>query len=412
MSSEPEVPIFSSKSDEQKVALLHAAPSKGDCPRKCSDRICGIRFSDPSLERNYGAYFVQGRRQVVSALSLTVVVFSVVVFLVQYSTWTSWQGKLPLVKYTDMFFWTKMISQLSLAIIFSVTGIVINVRGHSSWGPVSSAMISLFVAVSNLALLVSSFVGVKCYILVSTTCAVFSDGTACVPVDNVTIADFVDTWNEVVTSAISTNTASMMVAPVFALVFSAPMRTYLVCMAAFVVCIIVPNIAIVVTHNIQKLGFAEHERNLSKIATTNGIAIDLAYEIVSQCLQAAIILTISLHLSMNFDKLLRSGFLLRHVIQQERNDLSAKANPFAPNELERWFKAKQRTIQLENNPSQNSLRTKSVSSDSNFSWDLNPKDLRLGDTIASGTAGRVIAGAYNGLEVAIKVRPRDSPCAW
>ena len=49
-----------------------------------------------------------------------------------------------------------------------------------------------------------------------------------------------------------------------------------------------------------------------------------------------VVVVIILNISLNFDGLLRSAFLLRHAMQRERNDLATLANPFSPEELEKW----------------------------------------------------------------------------
>ena len=141
-------------------------------------------------------------------------------------------------------------------------------------------------------------------------------------------------------------------------------------------------------------------------------------------------------------------------MKRERNDLSSLANPFSPAELEKWFVllvvACVYSLQLScNHVSINVLSLlklcggpveivnqccrfscrydekqrgaveftdnaappnagEAFSSTPNmgpskFSWDLSAEDLVLQNTIAAGSSGTVMAGAYNGLQVAIKV---------
>lgn len=54
-------------------------------------------------------------------------------------------------------------------------------------------------------------------------------------------------------------------------------------------------------------------------------------------IRCVITFVILINFNVSFDQLLRLAFLHQETMQKQRNALNSKANPFSPQELERWY---------------------------------------------------------------------------
>ena len=390
--------------------------NSGKCvPNDCCEKA--MQFVDEDLERRYSHFYVVGRRKIVTAVCLTVGAFTLCLLVFQARSWHLWLQDAPEIPLLNFFFGLKAASQSILLIIFLSAAVTINADATTArWQSLSTAYLVTYAVVCQGLLLATSVVAFLCTTVTDGNCTTtrFEQSLGGCPQSlNETDSALLYLWDDVMSSTVKTNSASISLAPVFALAFAAPVRSYASVMVVQVLVIAIPNIVLVSYDVILKMISITSEGN-STVDFANEMYADLSYSAASSVLQVSIVMTICVNLMMNFDSLLRSAFLVRHVVQQERNDLNAKANPFAPRELEKWYKEKQRTYIMDADSvgASESHLAKVLIPDQyetkhpkqkKFSWDLNYQDLVLGDTIAVGAAGSVIAATYNGLDVAVKV---------
>lgn len=393
-------------------------------PNDCCEKA--MQFVDEDLERRYTHFYVVGRRKIVTAVCSTVAAFTLFLLVFQCRSWDLWHQDAPEIPLLDFFFGLKAASQLILLIVFFSAAVTINVKAATAqWQTLSTAYLVTYAIVCQGLLFATSFVAFLCTTVTEGNCTTtrFEQGFSSCPQSlNETDPALLYLWDDVMSSTVKTNSAAISLAPVFALAFAAPVRSYASVMVVQVLLVAIPDMVLVSYDLSLKMisiaGGGGGGNNSSSSSSTNfadEMYADISYGAASSLLQVSIVVTICVNLMMNFDSLLRSAFLVRHVVQQERNDLSAKANPFAPRELEKWYKEKQRTYlmdadsvgasdsHLEKVFVSDEYQTKKHPKQKKFSWDLNYQDLVLGDTIAAGAAGSVIAATYNGLDVAVKV---------
>eukprot|EP00750_Incisomonas_marina_P009086 INCI15801.2.p1 GENE.INCI15801.2~~INCI15801.2.p1 ORF type:complete len:555 (+),score=70.55 INCI15801.2:316-1980(+) len=132
------------------------------------------------------------------------------------------------------------------------------------------------------------------------------------------------------------SSVSALVAPLFAMIFDAPVDQFTVASLLFIV---VYNAAIV--------SWWQYQWELTTAGHFDIESFDHAVSLVHDAAQHVLVLGVAIYLSLQSNHLLRQAFLLRHLMQEERDeiamerdDMEALAKPFSPGELERWFTSK------------------------------------------------------------------------
>eukprot|EP00750_Incisomonas_marina_P018864 INCI3158.3.p1 GENE.INCI3158.3~~INCI3158.3.p1 ORF type:complete len:726 (-),score=102.65 INCI3158.3:70-2247(-) len=359
----------------------------------------GFTFVDAELEARYTQFVINGRRVAVTVISVLIALVEISLELLNESgigtTAVTWNGtKTPWNPYgTDLrtMFTLNLAAAFLVAIIFLATAVAINIPFfQEKWNICSALLASLFFLVYMPLILASSAVSAEQFYV--------SLGNTSVPEQQCFhgncsyIQEYTISLLYEVSQGVSANSVTMLLGPLYGLTFAASIRAYTTLMVVFIF-VLCPQI---VAHGWTLVGFRFVFPSLDTVD-------NVAYSITKQVVQNTVMFATLLTLNANFHKMLRSAFLLRHFMQRERNDMSSLANPFAPEELEKWYRAKQQDdipLRRIGGSTDGVMQTNKANK---FSWDLDSSEVTLGETLAAGAAGSVVAGVYNGLSVAVKV---------
>jgi hypothetical protein len=130
------------------------------------------RFKDPALERQYMAFFVTGRRFVLSCVSCVVLCFSSVLTILLIENWgnSPWLGGVPSANNPagldlTVYFGAKAAAHVAMLVVYATALITVNVRATQLRWDVVSYALSLFLVVVNMAVtLTSTSVGYREYV--------------------------------------------------------------------------------------------------------------------------------------------------------------------------------------------------------------------------------------------------------
>eukprot|EP00750_Incisomonas_marina_P009121 INCI15815.2.p1 GENE.INCI15815.2~~INCI15815.2.p1 ORF type:complete len:435 (+),score=62.54 INCI15815.2:203-1507(+) len=376
---------------DTRAALLDASgptpAAKWCCGR---DVRCVFVFADPQLERDYQYYLISSRRCFIWFCAAAAAGFSLdrVVFTALMMSDTLHQDASVNASAFVPFYALKLTSELLSLALSATAAVAVQFSSlRKKWDIVSKLETTMFAGVLLPLVVITSAVGYN-----------LSSGLVLDISNNVTQADLEAVALKLrIEQSISQNSNMLAIAPLMILIFSPPARWLSIMMWIIIVFALVPNAILP-----GLLGTAAIlEYNTSALLEADMLSTSLQF-----VWTATIVLVVCVRLALNFDATVRSTFLLRHLVEQERDDLSSLANPFAPQQLEKWYSDKQRSFLMKTSPSQRSrsshniVRTEALD---NQPWDLRCEDIELESTIAAGGAGSVIAATYNGFDVAVKV---------
>lgn len=214
-----------------KDIVLTTSTQRHWCLRlRCSDS----KFEDADLERRYADYFIRGRRVVLNVVCCIGASFSVGLMVLmalnwQGSCWTSTTPAPDNPAGVDLtaYYASRFLSHLALNVAF-VSGLVCVHLEHlrSKWFAISRLIVVWVFVVTMSLLLTATVVGywqytrVDHWVSTANVCAAPADERISV------LRSVVDITLEI-TSSQKSNSVSMLLCPVFALVFAPPVRTYI-----------------------------------------------------------------------------------------------------------------------------------------------------------------------------------------